>query len=1067
MTALNHAEVARYFELVRSQFGSRDAGEHAYRPPLYQLMRSFPDVEAVNDPKRSAFGAPDFVFQKRSNRNVILGYAEAKDIDKSLDKVEQSEQMRRYAGYNNLFLTNYREFRFYTDGERDNSVEIAKIHGSSLVPQPDQFQVLAALLGDFLNRSPEQIVSGKQLAMIMGAKARRIRDDLIDFFDEGPPDNTELVKIYNLMRRLLVHDLDQLRFADMYAQTLVYGLFIARFNDPTPDTFTRVEARSLVPRTNPFLLNFFDHIVGPTFDERLGRAVDELCEVFRLSDIKVLVHRHIERVGAHGRDRDPIIYFYEDFLEAYDADLRRAMGAYYTPLPVVRYIVRQVDRILKDEFGISRGLADSTRHRYQTAETQRYKYRDRSTGGTRTTFGQQLDLHRVQILDPAVGTATFLNEIVEYIYANRFAGTQEGRWPEYVREDLLPRLNGFEYMMAPYTIAHLKLGMTLEATGAGPLINRLKIYLTNSLEEGIQAQPDLFTFGLAEVVTEESIAAAIIKSDHPIMVVIGNPPYSAQSSNNTPFANNLVAKFKFEPGGQIPLQEKKHWLHDDYIKFLALAEDLIVRNGEGVLAMITAHGYLHNATSRGVRWRLAQSFDKIYALDLHGNVKRKERSPDGEKDENVFDIQQGVSVILAIKQKTSTPNALAEVYVGDLWGSRRSKFARLDDDDVEWERLELDPKWMRFARANSTHSASYEQGISITDLFLVSNTSLVTARDKVVVDFESQVLERRIKRFIDPQLSDEEIRSWLFAKRSARKYPAGDTRGWKLPDARKAVRLENIQSNLKQLGYRPFDTRWVYYSKSMVDWPRLDVMRHMVRGPNVGLVFRRQMPEEASASYFFISDTIISDGYIKSDNKGSESIAPLYLYDDEGGRRSNLNPQAVHRLAVNLELRPSDMDIFDFAYGVVYTPSYRNEFRDRLKEDFPRLPIPQDDDEFEVLRAAGARLRSFHLLSDPQIDNFSTTYPIGGSHQVGKLRWEDERVWINDRQFFGGVPHAAWTFVIGAYRPALKWLEQRRGRQLSSTEIDHFQRIIRALIVTVEVMDELEEYDFSWSSPSD
>lgn len=351
------------------------------------------------------------------------------------------------------------------------------------------------------------------------------------------------------MRTSLVHDLDHSRFADMYAQTLVYGLFVARYNDPTPQTFNKDEARALVPKTNPFLLSFFDHIVGPNFDDRLARAVDELCEVFRISDVELLVQRHLHGAKAR-KDRDPIIHFYEDFLEAYDADLRKAMGAYYTPLPVVRYMVRQVNTLLRNEFQIRKGLTDASTIKYKVDDGQSRRFKDRATGRWKTVVGQELVLHKVQILDPAVGTATFLNEIIEFVHAG-FGKSQRGRWPGYANADLV--------------------------------------------------------------------------------------------SNDTPYANSLVAKYKFEPGGQVKLQERKHWLHDDYLKFIAFAEDVIDRNGEGIVAMITAHGYLHNKTSRGVRWHLAKTFDKIYALDLHGNVKRKESGPGETKDENVFDIQQGAT----------------------------------------------------------------------------------------------------------------------------------------------------------------------------------------------------------------------------------------------------------------------------------------------------------------------------------------------------------------------------------------------------------------------------------------
>lgn len=1058
------ASVLTYMADVQSRFASGHAMEHAYRGSLQALFESLGDVQAINDPKQSEHGAPDFVLLRQSNTDIIYGYAESKDIGKKLDQVEKSEQMRRYAGYQNLILTDQLEFRFYADGELYKTIRIAEEIAGRIVPEASNYEALIDELQDFLAQLPQRITSGKRLAEIMGAKARRIREDIRAYFAEDPDPNEDLVKIFNLMRRSLVHDLDHRRFSDMYAQTLVYGLFVARYNDPTPDTFSKEEARTLVPKTNPFLLSFFDHIVGPTFDQRLARAVDELCDVFRISDVKKLVHRHIQGAKGGSQTRDPIIHFYEDFLEAYDADLRRLMGAYYTPLPVVRYMVRQVDQLLKTEFGVRKGLADSSKIKYKIDDGQARKFKDRSTGRWKTVIGQEIDLHRVQILDPAVGTATFLNEIIEFIYSG-FKGTQQGRWANYVNEDLVPRLNGFEYMMAPYTIAHLKLGMTLEDSGVPTLKDRLRVYLTNTLEEGIKHQPDLFSFGLADAVTEESRQAGFIKGDHPVMVVIGNPPYAAQSSNDTDYANSLVKKYKFEPGGQIKLQERKHWLHDDYLKFIAFAEDMVERNGEGIVAMITAHGYLHGKTSRGVRWHLAKTFDKIYALDLHGNVKAKETNDYGTAEENVFDIQQGVSIIFAIKYKTKKKaGTLAEVFSSDLFGTRSRKFDKLNADEIVWEPVVLDKTSMRFTQTNTDGKEEYEKGVSLKELFIVSNSSIVTARDKVVVDIDDVALQDRMEKFADPSISDDEVRAMLFPTRSARKYLPGDTRGWKLADARANIRLENVAENIQPLAYRPFDSRHVYYTKTMVDWPRMDVMKHMTEGRNIGLVYRRQMPENNSATYFFVTDSIISDGFIKSDNKGSETLAPLYLYHDDEPRSSNMRQDKVKLLAANLTFEPNDEDTFDYIYGLMYSPVYRLKFQKLLADDFPRIPVPADDEEFERFREYGIRLRELHLMVAPDVDAYITSYPVAGTDTVDRISLEGDRVWINDTQYFGGVSQEVWEFTIGAYRPAQKWLEQRKRRTLSNEDLDQYQRIIKVLSETIDMMNEIDDVPARWAT---
>lgn len=1040
-----------YITRVRSLYALHQSREHAYRPALEQLMREA-GVEAVNDPAQSEHGAPDFIFLDLDNADIVLGYAEAKDIGVDLQRVEESDQMHRYAGYQNLILTDYLDFRFFTDGELYEQVCIGAVENGQVRGQPENYHRLAQLVAEFFSRPPEPIRSGKRLAEIMGAKARRIRDDVIAYFDGEPGDTEELTKIFNLMRTMLVHDLDQSQFADMYSQTLVYGLFVARYNDDSPDTFTRKEARDLVTKTNPFLLSFFDHIAGPNFDQRLARAVDELCAVFRISDVKSLVYNHLKS-GDDASYRDPVIYFYEDFLQSYDPELRRAMGAYYTPLPIANFIVRHIDGFLKTEFDIAQGLADSSKISYAIEDGQIRRYRDHVTGTRREAKSQDLEIHRVQILDPATGTGTFLNQVIQFVYS-QFGGGQQGLWPSYVVEDLVPRLNGFEFMMAPYTIAHLKLGMSLQALGVVDMKQRIRVYLTNTLDEGINHQQDLFTFGLAETVTEESRQAGMIKADRPIMVVLGNPPWAALSSNDNDYATRLVAKYKFEPGGQVKLQERKQWLQDDYLKFLAFAEEMIDRSGEGIVGMITNHGYLHNRTSRGVRWHLARTFDKIYVLDLHGNVKLKESSPDGSRDENVFAIQQGSAIIFAIKNgKSSTEDA--EIFFADLWGSRASKFERLDMDQIDWKPITLNRATYRFSPASSVDSTEYSTWISVDDIFNLSNSSIVTARDKLVVDVERLALVTRIESFSDERISDEETRLRYFPTRRSRRYPAGDTRGFKLSEARAAVRAESADDYVKQIGYRPFDTRYIWYSRSMVDWPRFDVGNQLAHSGNIGIVYRKQMPQDKSATYFFVSDKIISDGYIKSDNKGSETIAPLYVFDEDGTRLSNIVPDKARELRANLtdDIAVSDQSIFDYIYGIFHSPLYRSQFHDLLRDDFPRVPPPADDEEFESFRAAGERLRLLHLLLHPALDSFVTTFPIAGSNHVQKVEYADEKVWINSDQYFGGVTEVAWSFAVGAYRPADKWLRERIGRDLLTSDLVHYQRLIRALVETQKVMD--------------
>ncbi|MFH1621299.1 MAG: type ISP restriction/modification enzyme [Patescibacteria group bacterium] len=1028
--------IRTYFQAVLQKHLSGYAMEHAYRPNLETLFTSLdPEIKPINDPKHSEHGAPDFVFLRR---NLIMGYAEAKDIGVDLDKIEKSEQMKRYFGYSNLILTDYLEFRFYKDGERYGEIiRIGDVAGKQLTSKPEKFHLLADALVDFLRGKPEPITSGLRLAQIMGGKARRLRDNVMAYLDDPKDRDEELIRIFETVKKLLVHDLTSEKFADMYAQTLVYGLFVARYNDRTPENFSRQEARDLVPASNPFLREFFDHIAGSKFDQRLQFIVDELCAVFGVSDVHLLVQKHL-RLFVTSDEKDPIIHFYEDFLKEYDPEIRKKMGAYYTPTPVVRYIVHQVDRILKEEFGLEKGLADTAK-RDVMIQSQ----------GMKPTKAQ---VHRVQILDPAVGTATFLNEIIKQVHLEFV--NQEGIWPSYVKNDLLPRLHGFELMMAPYTIAHLKLGMTLQEMGVKDFTQRLGVYLTNTLEEGVKIDGTLFSLGLSDTIAKEAEAAGRIKHEKPIMVVIGNPPYSGVSSNETDYANNLIMKYKVEPGGLEKLKERKHWLNDDYVKFLAFAEEMVAKNGEGIVAMITNHGYLDNPTFRGMRWHLTQTFDSVHVLDLHGNAKKKEVAPDGGKDENVFNIQQGVAIIIAVKTGNKKKDKPAKVFHADLWGKRNVKFLRLNQDEVTWKEVGTDPVYWSFVNKNRQGSKEYDSFVSVSDLFNIKVTGIVTARDSVVIDFDEAELKSRMIRFAETSETDDQIRNWLFPGKKAGKYLPGDSRGWKLSDARKKLRGQNFTALIKQINYRPFDTRSIYYSPDMVDWGRFEIMQHFLKGENLGFVSARGT-KNPLPDHFWISNHITE---AKLGESSTQSYCfPLYLYHDDGSRTPNFNEAVLQRFTTNLKDKFQPENILDYIYAVLHSPSYREKYKEFLKIDFPRVPAPENDEQFRRMVGFGRELRGLHLLTSPKVNKFITTFPITGSNEVEKVEYRDGNVFINPTQYFGDVPQVAWEFYIGGYQPAQKWLKDRKGRVLNNEDLAHYQKIIVALTETARIMKEIDE----------
>lgn len=1011
----------KYTQSISSKFSHEETSETGYRTDFEVLLNGIfgsviklPRID--HDAKAQQGNKPDFVVL---NNDVPILYIEAKDIGVSLDKVEKSEQMTRYYGYANLVLTDYVEFRFYRNGERyEEPIKIANydLKSRTITTLPENYEHAAKTLLDFAQSQKEPIKSGEHLAKIMGGKAQRIRDNVKQFLSIESEKNIELTRVYEAIKKMLVHDLTVDAFADMYAQTLVYGLFVARYHDETQKDFSRREARELVPKSNPLLQHFFDHIVGPNFDKRLEYIVNELCEVFSHANIQELMKEYFkdDLWGKTHKSPDPVIHFYEDFLKEYDNNLRKKMGAYYTPLPVVQFIVRSVDYLLEKEFGLQQGLADTSK----------------------TAAG----IHRVQILDPAVGTGTFISDVIGKIYARIKKNKQEGRWPTYVHNDLLPRLHGFELMMAPYTIAHLKLGISFKKTGFRHFNKRLGIYLTNSLESGT-VQDSMFTgFGFAESIAEESKEAAKIKNDKPIMVVLGNPPYSISSQNKGEWIQNLIKDYKKDLG------ERKINLDDDYIKFLRFAEHFIEKNKTGVVAMITNNSFIDGITHRQMRKHLLETFDEIYVLDLHGNSKKKEKAPDGGKDENVFDIQQGVSINIFVR-KNENKEKFGSVYHAELFGKRETKFEALNKSDIgtiKWQKLDYSGPYYFFVPKDFGLEEEYKKGFSVIDVFSEYNSGIQTKRDDTTIQFSRKEIEVVVKDF--QTLSEEETRN---------KYQLPeDGRDWKIKLAKNDL-LSDFE--ISEILYRPFDIRYTIYggrSKGFVAYPREKINKYIFSKDNLVLITcRNQSFEDTSLVSRYISDLRT---YSNPGSLGTDYVFPLFIYSEDGTKTPNLSKVIILEIE-KIVSKTTPEDIFDYVYAVLHSPSYREKYKEFLKIDFPRVSYPKDKKQFQALVALGRELREIHLLESPKVSQFITTYPVAGSDIVEKVYYKDGKVFINTEQYFGDVPEIAWNFYIGGYQPAQKWLKDRNGRALTNSDIEHYQKIIVALVETDRIMKEVNK----------
>lgn len=1009
----------KYLNFISKKFSHAETSEMGYRTDFEILLQGI--FEKINvrridhDPKAKGGNKPDFIVM---NNEIPILYIEAKTIGESLDKIEKSKQMERYFGYANLVLTDYVEFRFYRNGIKyQEPIKFADydLDSRTITSLPDKFEFAGNTLLQFTQTHKEPIKSGEHLAKIMGGKAQRIRDNIKEVLSKKDEKKPEILNVYNTIKKLLVHDLKEEEFADMYAQTLVYGLFVARYHDKSPENFSRQEARDLVPASNPFLRHFFDHIVGPNFDKRLEYIVNELCEVFSHANIQQLMKQYFadDLWGKTHEGPDPVIHFYEDFLKEYDAGLRKKMGAYYTPLPVVRFIVRSVDYLLQKEFNLPSGLADTSK--------------------------LENGVHRVQILDPAVGTGTFLSAVIREIYLKLKNSGQLGRWTTYVHNDLLPRLHGFELMMAPYTIAHLKLSMAFKATGFKYFNRRLGIYLTNSLEES-DTQKDLFTgFGFAESIAEESKEAAAIKNETPIMVVIGNPPYSVSSENKSQWILDLIKEYKKD------LNERNiQPLSDDYIKFIRYAEHFIQKNRTGIVAMITNNSFLDGIIHRQMRKHLLETFDEIYILDLHGSTKKKETAPDGSKDENVFNIQQGVAISIMIR-KSDKKEKLGVVKFAEVYGKREVKFKSLDEGElntIDWEKIRITEPNYFFVNRNFNEEKEYLKGIAIVDLMSFKTSGIKTHDDSNLVSDNRSQLERNIN----------------------------------------SLGVDFNKVKVFNYSYRPLEQSYIYYDTNLLGRAREKTIYHL-KNKNIGLVLVAQ-PQAANLNYFdcvFVTNCLTDTNMFR---RGGPSIFPLYLYTNDGTKIPNLKKEIVEEIE-KLAGKVTPEDILDYIYAVLHSPSYREKYKEFLKIDFPRVPYPKDKDTFKKLVKLGTELRSLHLFESPEVNKFITTYPVSGNNEVEKVKFEKDaahqqtqsdasshpersrrmtsisssnyKVWINQSQYFGSVPEIAWNFYIGGYQPAQKWLKDRKGRTLTNSDIEHYQKIIVALVETDRIMKEIDK----------
>ncbi|OFW31609.1 MAG: hypothetical protein A3J28_04810 [Acidobacteria bacterium RIFCSPLOWO2_12_FULL_60_22] len=1141
-----------YRRVLEKDLQAGNDTERTHYPALKTLIQSLAaGITATIEPKRVACGAPDFVVSRKARHgDVTLGYMEAKNVDEPLDDWERDEQIKRYLSdlpNRNFILTDYLEFRWYVAGKRLLSARLARASkGGKLTlirdDGKDGAKAVTDLLTAFLSQQAEPISDPKALALRMARLTHFIRDMIVTAFDNQTASAT-LRDLHGAFEKALIPDLPIPQFADMFAQTLAYGLFAARCNHHGQrGTFKRLGAASEIPKTNPFLRQLFETITGTALDdEPYVGFVDDLAQLLADTVIEgpdgVLAN-----FGKRTARQDPVVHFYETFLAAYDPKLREARGVYYTPEPVVSYIVRSVDYLLKTRFGCPNGLADTATVEYE---------REEENGGKPKKV--KATSHRVLILDPACGTGTFLYTVIDHI-RNEFMGEENaGIWSGYVRKDLLPRIFGFELLMAPYAVAHFKLGMQLAGQDLHPGLRekwaydfsgkeRLGVFLTNTLEEATKKVEMLFGSWIAR----EANAAVRIKRELPILVVMGNPPYSGHSANRSDlerivnpgesyqtlrgttkvaqrtlkirektFIGQLIEHYKKVDGKGLGERNPK-WLQDDYVKFIRWGQWRIERAGAGVLAFITNNGYLDNPTFRGMRQQLMKAFTEIYILDLHGSSKKQETAPDGSPDKNVFDIQQGVTLGIFVKEPGK--KSPGKVYHAELLGLREAKNRYLSERAVSstlWKPLKPAPPFYSFVPEAGELRAEYDFAWKLMDAAPVNVLGFQTHRDHFAIDFEEAPLRTRIAALRNKSKTDEELRT---------DYSLADNRDWHLSEARKLLRSDaKWDGQFIRCLYRPFDWRPCYFSTVAMDYPRRELLDHVAHRENLCLGVGRQglAVNDPQWSLIACSREPVDANIFR---RGGINVFPLYLYPATEGetptrwptgpdrRQPNLNPDFIAELQDRLGLSfASDgrgdlqktfgpEDVFHYIYAVFHSPTYRTRYAEFLKSDFPRLPLTSDVNLFRSLCGLGAELVALHLLESPKLSKPIARFPVKGTNLVekgfpkyfgpGELApgmsqpLEAGRVYISkaeprgpladargsdgllphgcgsdgapEGQYFEGVPPEVWNFHIGGYQVCEKWLKDRRGRTLTYEDLEHYSKVVTALQETIRLMAEID-----------
>ncbi len=1009
-----------YLQNLASVTNQGDAREESFYPALAEMLKAVAratgrtDVQVTTLPRATEGGNPDFRLWNGTDR--IVGYIEAKrPTEERLDVIENSEQLRRYLStFPNLILTNFLEFRLYRNGERVRTVMAGRpviLNKVRAAPPLENQDDLYALLEQFLDFALPRTFTAESLAVELAKRTRLLRDVIGEQFDQERRAPGMLSGFFEAFQTYLIGSLTREGFADLFAQTITYGLFAARTR--AGNGFNRRAAFDNIPHTVGVLRDLFRFISLDDLPTPLAWCVDDLAEVLDVADAPGILNRYYRE----GKGSDPVVHFYETFLAQYDPDERERRGVYYTPESVVGYIVRSLHSLLKTEFGKRDGLA--------------------SEGMT--------------LLDPAAGTMTFVARAAQEAVAEFEAKYGSGGRADFIRTHIIENFHALELMMAPYAVGHLKMSFFLEELGHRLADDeRVRFYLTNTLD--MEELEESRIPGLSAL-AEESRLAGEVKKQTPILCILGNPPYSGHSSNMGDWIRRLIDKYKQVDGKRLNEKNSK-WLQNDYVKFLRFAEWKIEQAGQGVVGMITSHSYLDNPTFRGMRQSLMRTFDDIHVLDLHGHALKGEISPAGGTDQNVFDIRQGVAIAFFVKHGEKKAGD-ARVHHAGFFGTRKTKYAWLDIHDfrsTEWKQINPVSPYYLFIPRDDALEAGYRRFPSIPEIFPINSVGIVTARDSLTIQWSEQKVWDTVRVFsmMDPELARQG-------------YQLGkDAQDWGVTLAQKDLLDSGLaRENVVPILYRPFDVRYTYYtgrSRGFICRPRPEIMRHMLAGDNLTLVTPKQHKNE-----FGVFATSCIGGHKSVAAYDINYYFPLYLHITASDRRPNLNTKLAEVLAGVHGLTPEPEAIFHYVYALLHSPGYRDKYAEFLRSDFPRVPFTTDRELFAKLAAFGKRLVELHQLTSPELDSPSCRFEGEGDSVVAKAKAQgfrydadEQRMYISKAQYFGPIPSEVFEHRIGGYQVCDKWLKDRKERRLDLNDIRTYCRMVTAIGITLEIQEQLD-----------